>query len=79
MSAQVKVKKERITGKAAAPLGALAATAGMGKGTQLALRAKGYASWPVEKRVEFFARTGVSYYSSTLPTPPSLSIAATRS
>ena len=61
MSAQVKVKKERITGKAAAPLGALAATAGMGKGTQLALRAKGYASWPVEKRVEFFARTGVNW------------------
>ena len=61
MSAQVKVKKERLTGKAAAPLGALAATAGMGKGTQLALRAKGYASWPVEKRVEFFAKTGVNW------------------
>ncbi len=53
---QVKVKKERLTGKAAAPMGALAATAGMGKGTQLALRAKGYASWPVAKRVEFFVR-----------------------
>ena len=42
-------------------MGALAATAGMGKGTQLALRAKGYASWPVAKRVEFFAKTGVNW------------------
>lgn len=34
--------------------GALAATAGMGRGSQLALRARGYAIWPVAKRVEFF-------------------------
>ena len=60
MSAQVKVKKERLTGKDIAK-GGIAATAGMGKGTQLALRAKGYASWPVAKRVEFFAKTGVNW------------------
>ena len=58
---QVKVKKERLTGKAAAPAGALAATAGMGKGTQLALELKVMRAWPVAKRVEFFARTGVNW------------------
>ena len=36
---QVKVKKERLTGKAAA--GSIAATAGMGKGTQLAFESQG--------------------------------------
>jgi len=47
--------------KMATKSGTLAATAGMGRGSQLALRARGYAIWPVAKRVEFFAKTGVSW------------------
>ena len=61
MSAQVKVKKERLTGKAAAA-GSIAATAGMGKGTQLALRAKGYAELARRRKGwNFFAKTGVNW------------------
>ena len=41
--------------------GGLATTAGDGRSSQLAMRARAYRTWPMEKRVEFFAKTGVAW------------------
>ena len=38
----------------------LTAAAGDGRRTQLALRAASYGSWPIERRIEFFAQSGVA-------------------
>lgn len=40
----------------------ISSSAGDGKRVQLALRAKAYGTWPLERRVEFFSRTGTSLF-----------------
>lgn len=42
--------------------GSLATTAGDGRHSQLAMRARAYRTWNVSKRIEFFTRTGVAWY-----------------
>ena len=56
---QVKVKEGAAHGKSRSRLDS--GDGGHGQRDPIGLRAKGYASWPVEKRVEFFAKTGVNW------------------
>jgi len=55
-----KKKKKKKPSIAKTPATSIAEAAGEGKRSQLALRALSYATWPMARRVEFFARAGVS-------------------
>lgn len=50
---------ERVGGKKSMS-STIATSAGNGRRTQLALRANAYWSWPLERRVEFFSKSGVA-------------------